>query len=311
MDVNNFELLIDKILNKINIEGNISSDEIYDMINYKNDKCEFDNKSNQELTMFLIYLKHKQDNIKNIQTVWKCFSLIDIPTNISYDEFCHCIQKYKDIPLPEEDRQLVTRASRTDLKNSYDVIINFLGNFVFYSNFCWRQISSEKINGRKAMSTGKIYLELNNNQIHKFAKLLLEECLINEIYDFSFKFNDDETTSRRDSVVIYFNEQNFEKYIRIIEKIHDTYSEFDFKSSNCIAYKYNDYIYVGKDEESVSYTETIVHLIINLLKEGCLDKQLIASETNKFIDVYLESIINLCNKTKENSNNSQSSYKQI
>lgn len=145
---------------------------------------------------------------------------------------------------------------------------------------------------------GKIYLSVNNDQLYFLADELLKRIIEVGMKDYDFKVNCDTDISRRDGIVIYFNKDNFKKYIKIIRTIQREHPEITFNEPNCFAYRYNNTIGIGKDyKDGSSFTDKCCDII------GKLDlsrPEYSLENIEKSINEHLKDVIGLCRSITEN-----------
>ena len=116
----------------------------------------------------------------------------------------------------------------------------------------------------------KLYLSVDNSCLHLFANKLLLAFLRQDLKDFSFKINNDQSINRRDNVVVYCNEENIGVYIKIIQEIIKENPNLIFNSPHLLGIPYDNNIYCGFDYENgkVSYTDKLCQNVFEALKEG-------------------------------------------
>ena len=76
-------------------------------------------------------------------------------------------------------------------------------------------IPVETNTARKIERNIKIYLSIDNSSLHAFANEFLLAALNQDLKDFSFKVNNNQSINRRDNVVIHCSDENIGTYIRI------------------------------------------------------------------------------------------------
>lgn len=133
----------------------------------------------------------------------------------------------------------------------------------------WIGISSPQ-HVHKPSETVKIYLSIDNSSIHFFANQLFLTCLERGYYDFDFKINNNESTNRRDNVVIYCNKDNFGLYVGLIQELLAECPNIKLNSPHLLGVPYDDKIYCGMDSEDgkTSYTDKLCQLMYSGLQKG-------------------------------------------
>ncbi len=130
----------------------------------------------------------------------------------------------------------------------------------------WIQITSLKANDKE--SNIKIYLSVDNSNLHLFANKFILACLNSNLEDFCFKVNNNSSVNRRDNIVVYCNQKNFGSYIRLIQNVITDNPNIKFNSPHLLGIPYNDKISCGFDYENgqISYTENCCQNIYEALK---------------------------------------------
>lgn len=187
----------------------------------------------------------------------------------SYLNICKCIQDPK-----------IFKKLETDGKK---IISDF--------DYDWIQVNpKEKPNAGNDNNLFKIYLSIDNMDLHLFATKLLISCSELKYNDLYFKINNDSEINRRDNVVIYCNAKNFSKYIDLIQKILVENPHIQFNSPNLLAIPYDDKIYCGMDfdDGKTSFTSKICRDIIESKKAKKSIEEIIQQiyETRK--EVYIK-----------------------
>ena len=133
----------------------------------------------------------------------------------------------------------------------------------------WIGISSPQ-HVYKPSETVKIYLSIDNSSIHFFANQLFLTCLERGYSDFDFKINNNESTNRRDSVVIYCNKDNFGLYVGLVQELFAEYPHIKLNSPHLLGVPYDDKIYCGMDSDDGknSYTDKLCQLMYSGLQKG-------------------------------------------
>ena len=123
----------------------------------------------------------------------------------------------------------------------------------------------------------KIYLSVDNNDLHRFANLFIYECLEKGFIDYDFKLNNNDKINRRDNVVIYCNAENFSNYVELVRSIIEMNPNLKFNLSHLLGISYTDKISVGIDFENgnKSWTDKICETIFNMRKNGKTNEEII------------------------------------
>lgn len=116
----------------------------------------------------------------------------------------------------------------------------------------------------------KMYLSIDNHDLHYFANALIASLLEKKYDDFDFKINNEPEINRRDSVVIYCNDENFGKYVTLVQDIIKKHPEIHFHSPNLLGAPYDEHIYCGRDpgDGKTSHTEKICNELFEALEHG-------------------------------------------
>lgn len=144
----------------------------------------------------------------------------------------------------------------------------------------WIGFSSKEVSGNHML---KIYLSVDNSDLHMFINKFLKACLEHEYDDYDFKINNKESINRRDNIVIYCNESNFGKYIALIEKVLTDNPDIKFNQSHLLGIRYNDQILCAlePDDGNTSYTDQLCQWIFNALKRGFKVEDIVEKVTMK------------------------------
>ena len=123
----------------------------------------------------------------------------------------------------------------------------------------------------------KIYLSIDNNSLHQFANLFLISCLEYGYADFDFKINKEESSNRRDNVVIYSNDKNFGQYVKLIQEIIQNNPNIMFNKPHLLGIACDEHIYCGMDFDNgnISYTDQMCKTIFNALNNGKKPEEII------------------------------------
>ena len=132
----------------------------------------------------------------------------------------------------------------------------------------WIQIESNV--AKKNTRNIKLYLSIDNSSLYSFANKFLLASLNQDLKDFSFKVNNNQSINRRDNVVIYCNEENIGTYIKIVQEVIKENPNFIFNSPHLLGIPYDNNIFCGVDYENgnISYTDRLCETIFEALKEG-------------------------------------------
>ena len=140
----------------------------------------------------------------------------------------------------------------------------------------WLSISGPGV--QESEETIKLYLSVDNSDIHYFANRLLYTSIDREYDDFDFKINNNQDINRSDNVVIYCTPENIGRYIQTVSEILEQSPDIKLNSPHVLGIPYDDKIYCGVDHNNgtISHTEAICESIFNSLRK-CEDKELIVS----------------------------------
>ena len=124
--------------------------------------------------------------------------------------------------------------------------------------------------------------------------------------DFEFKVNNDEGTTRRDNVVIYFTEENMGKYISLVNQIIAENPNIQLNEQNPLGYSIGKNICVGKDYEngSESFTSKVCKTIVALKNKG-INTTTIVDEVDNALGEHLKPVINLLEQEKSEHTTSE------
>lgn len=144
----------------------------------------------------------------------------------------------------------------------------------------WIGFSSKEVSGNHML---KIYLSVDNSDLHMFINKFLKACLEQEYDDYDFKINNKESINRRDNIVIYCNESNFGKYIALIEKVLTDNPDIKFNQSHLLGIRYNDQILCAlePDDGNTSYTDQLCQWIFNAVRRGLKVEDIVEKVTMK------------------------------
>lgn len=147
----------------------------------------------------------------------------------------------------------------------------------------------------------KIYLSVDNKDLHLFANQFMLCCLENGYNDYDFKINNNQRVNRRDNVVIYCNENNFGSYVSLVQSIIMDNPNIEFNSPHLLGIPFDDKIYCGIDfdDGKTSYTDRVCESIFKSLKNGKMLEEIV--EEIKFMKTkYAVTINSLVEHTKKN-----------
>lgn len=202
------------------------------------------NPENQELLFCAcLYRYHKKRGMESLVEVPLPY---EIDPNLCFIEFYDQLSQYFKYPYP--DSNLLD-------DNFYDKLIEEIKKVLTHdSNRGWTRIYSSKIEGNVDTSkeSRKIYLSIDNKDLHEFALRLLEKC-DDFGFHYEFRINADDNYRRADNVVIFTSDEDFPKYIRAIEEIKLESQDMDFGNAYMLSYPYNEYIGVVTKEKSNTY----------------------------------------------------------
>lgn len=311
---------IEEILN--NPKCRTTSD-FYSVVQYLSSSNNIDFDDYYYLIHITMYLFHQNFDLQTIidndlnKNILKTKINFNAPKDINFDNFEKELDKLAEIKNNTNE----TGYESDIWPTYYDILVQIFGReFLDYGSTFFK-IYSNKITQNKNTNKqiGKIYLSISSKDLFKFARILLLKCLNNyEIPDFSFKIHNHGTKHERlDSICIYFTEENFHKYIRLIQEIKDENPEIQFNTPNFLAYQYNEYIAVAKDPtigdtigtyvykgktyiEKKSFTD-LANEAITLSQKNTKNNHELALKASELIEKYLEQtgIIKLCEDTKK------------
>lgn len=143
-------------------------------------------------------------------------------------------------------------------------------------------IGIERTNVKEEKNILKLYLSIDNKDIHFFANQLIAVSLKKEYHDLDFKLNNNDTINRRDNIVIYCNKKNIKNYLELTEELIEENPQLEFNPPHLLGIPYNKNIYCGIDpnDGKTSYTEKICENIYQEL-ENNKDKQEIITTVEK------------------------------
>lgn len=265
------------------------ANDLYDSINYISMKSNKFNVTDYfELLYKTMYLYHRKKGIENISKKFQLPIIID--REISYDKF----KKY----LNELKQYEIKLGLLPNVRNHFDNVLRLSANKLLgIGGVSWSKVYSSKITGQEISECGKMYVSVDNKDLYKFANLLLEKCLENGLNDYEFKVNDNEEKTRCDNVVIYFTNENFNKYISIIEQIFIENPDIQINQQNVLAYSINDKIKIAQDYDNgnVSYTNKLCNAIIVLRDQYGLNNEQIIEIISKPVNERMERLASMLN----------------
>lgn len=195
---------------------------------------------------------------------------------------------------------------RPDVRNFYDLImISSKNRLLNMTDPSWTKIYSSKIKGREIEEVGKMYISVDNKDLYGFATLLLDKSLDYGLEDFEFKVNNDEGTTRRDNVVIYFTEENMGKYISLVNQIIAENPNIQLNEQHPLGYSIGKNISVGKDyKNGESFTSKGCKTIVELKNRGINNTSIIDGVDNALRE-HLKPVINVLEQEKLESTTSE------
>ena len=217
---------------------------------------------------------------------------IVIPNDIDYEQFLKYLEELK--------QHKVRLELRPDVKSFYDLImISFKNRLLNMTDPSWTKIYSSTLTGNEIKEIGKMYISVDNKDLYRFATLLLDKSLYYGLEDFESKVNNDEEITRRDSVVIYFTEENMGKYISLVNQIIAENPNIQLNEQNPLGYSIGKNICVGKDYEngSESFTSKVCKTIVALKNQG-INNTTIVDGVDKALGEHLKPVINLLEQEK-------------
>lgn len=124
----------------------------------------------------------------------------------------------------------------------------------------------------------KLYLSVDNSDLHYFANRLISTSLSKGYDDFDFKINNNSNMNRRDNVVIYCTEENIGRYIHTVSEILEQSPDIKLNSPHLLGISYDEKITCGVDHDNgnTSHTDKLCQGIFESLRKGT-DKNLIVS----------------------------------
>ena len=273
-------------------------DELYDMINYINTQSnEFDQSDRNELIYRCMHFFHKLYGIENIKEDLK-LPIKPPDKNVEYNQFLEYLESLKQYEK--------TLMFRPEIKNYFDYIKSVCSNRLLdMTDFSWTRIYSSTITKKDINILGKMYVSVDNKDLYRFANLLLVACINQGIPDFEFKVNNDETVTRRDSVTIFFTQENLVKYMSLIKQIIKENPDIKLNSQNPLGYSIDGIMCFGKDfskdtdlpNDKKTFTDECCKAIVSLRKKDFSDTQ-IAHGLEIVLNKYMGDIIEIISKNQ-------------
>ena len=237
---------------------------------------------------------------KGIQTLTNMELPFLIDQNSSFPLFCKKMEEYRKIScaikyIPNDN--VCSRLTRCIRKL---VGTNEIGGWTFL-NYATIQGDGTSL----SELTRKIYLSVDNKDLHDFALDLLEKCDASGV-KYDFKVNADERYRRADNVVIYTDDKDFVKYINMIEQIKKEKPGYDFGKAHLLAYKYNDYIGVALEEKgsSESHSGALCEKIVELRSNADNGFGFFLDDVVTTVNKSLGDTKDFCERLKKNGINS-------
>lgn len=216
----------------------------------------FDKKFYWDLFFNCAYQYHIRGGFDNCK--WS--SYYNIKRDISFDDFRREFYNYSKVATPNA---VIENDTMFDLfRRHFLRVTGSNGDSWHY----YDRAIIEGTNFEPDINTQKIYLSVDNKDLHNFALQLLNKCDDLGI-NYDFKINSDDSFRRCDNVVIYATDDEFSKYVLAIEAIKKENPNMDFGSGHILAYNYNDYISVAPCENissKESHTSSICKEICDI-----------------------------------------------
>ena len=147
---------------------------------------------------------------------------------------------------------------------SYDEVKNILGRIISNDNE-WQIIDSRNETGTnkriKELSEIKhrLYLNLANCDIHRFANYFIVKCQEQKI-PYSFKIAKD--TSRDDSIILFSDDELLDSYLNVLEQIKNEYPDIVERS-------YDTPVLCGKINNWIGYGEEPINSFDSYINTRC------------------------------------------
>lgn len=213
---------------------------------------------NAKLRLFY-ELAYRYNEAYGLQTNDKFMKLpFQMPQGISFREFYTGMYRYKqftinnDIVKNDNFRDRILRGIMRLCRHREWGGWTYIDSSVLQKN-CTHRIDK------------KIYLSVDNKDLHDFALILLEKC---DKYGvrYDFKINADDSYRRVDNVVIYTSNDDLSKYIAIIKEIKKQNPSMDFGDAHPLTYHLNDYIGLASEENgaAISHSQMICEKICDI-----------------------------------------------
>ncbi len=237
------------------------------------------------------YLYNKEQGLQSIMNV----PLPNvISSDISFSDFCLKMGEYQHISCPSKivpDDTLHNRILRR-VSNSFKNPMN--DGWLFINANTVKGVNTEESLDRK------LYLSVDNKDLHYFSTLLLEKC--NDMgIEYDFKINNVSKYKRADNVVIYTSDYDFLKYISVIEDIKNSNPQIDFGEPNLLSYPYHEYIGVApveRENSSNSYSQVLCDKICRLRAEEEISFDHFFENVTSVMTEHLSDTAHFCEQSK-------------
>ncbi len=257
----NFDRLKEFLYNERNSDIFDNSDKLYKAficVEKDDEQLPF----NDNLMFILFYeCAYRINRATGIKKILKNISF-EINQGCSFEDFCAEMCKSKNIPAPSKILPNDTVHER---------IIRRIKKLLNH-DYGWTRIYYSTIQNEQPKNdlTRKIYLSIDNYNLHYFSILLLKLCDKLEI-KYNFKIDAEDKHRRSDNVVIYTSDEDFFKYIFAIKSIKNQFPKINFGVPNLLAYSYNEYIGVATIEDNdstISRSQILCNEICHLRDEA-------------------------------------------
>ena len=256
-------------------------------------QTKFDQNNQELLFCEGLYRYHKKYGIQSLVNVPLPYK---IDPDMHFSDFCQKLTGYANTPYLED--------------NLYHKLIEKMKDMMGHDpDKGWTKVYSSRLekDAGHEKETRRIYLSVDNKDLHEFALRLLVKC--DELgIRYEFKINADDSYRRADNVVIYTSDEDFPKYITAIEEIKKDNPNIDFGSANMLAYPFNEYIgVVSKEEDGKggSHSEIICDEICCLRNHDNLEFDSFYADVEKFMLQELDDTIQFCDQCRRKMNESR------
>lgn len=243
-----------------------------------------------QLLYGIAYRYHKS---KGLQSFLNSSLPFVIDSNISFSDFCVELEQYKNIPCSSDivpGDNLYRRIMRGTNRSLHKLLSEG-----------WDFVEKEKIEGTKKNKLDKkIYLSIDNKDLHSFASLLLDKCDNKEI-QYCFKINANDQYRRADNVVIYTSDKDFLDYVSIIDSIKEECPYMDFGEAHLLTYPYREYMGVApieKENTTYSYSSLLCEEICRLRSEEEISFDHFFENVKSTMNECLSDTICFCEETR-------------